>query len=181
MGRDSPASKVDQTIQKKVQPPCARARNAAYTCISLFPRHRFSATTAAASTRKVYSNKRVPVSPASVAEIKSLFSFDATEKLQCLICQELVVDAVQVTCCGALHCRACISKCDKCPPVPQACDCRLDCIVPDVRWHANAWAVAAACSRPCLNAQQCTDATSTEIALHSPRMKTFANFPPAAF
>jgi hypothetical protein len=99
----------------------------------------------------MYSNKRVSVSPSSVADLKSLFSFDATENLQCLICQELVVDAVQVTCCGALHCRACISKCDKCPQCRKHVN--ADCIVPDVRCER----LAAACSRPCPNAQHGCD------------------------
>ena len=76
-----------------------------------------------------------------------MLSVDATENLQCLICQELVVDAVQVICCGALHCRACISKCDKCPQCRKHVN--ADCIVPDVRCES----LAAACSRPCSNAQ----------------------------
>jgi hypothetical protein len=121
--------------------------------ISLFPRHRFSATKAAASTRKMPS-KRVSLSPASVNDLvndlKRQFSSDATD-LQCLICQELVVDAVQVVCCGALHCRACISKCDKCPQCRKHVN--ADCIVPDVRCER----LAAACSRPCPNAQHGCD------------------------
>ncbi len=47
----------------------------------------------------------------------------------CSICFDLAVDAVQVSCCGALHCRACISKCTACPmcrnPVLE--------LVPDIR------------------------------------------------
>ena len=56
---------------------------------------------------------------------------DEHVELQCLICLELVVDAVQVRCCGALHCRTCISKCDKCPLCRQPVS--ADCIIPDVR------------------------------------------------
>jgi hypothetical protein len=99
----------------------------------------------------MYSNKRVSVSPSSLADLKSLFSVYATENLQCLICQELVVDAVQVICCGALHCRACISKCDKCPQCRKHVN--ADCIVPDVRCER----LTAACSRPCPNAQHGCD------------------------
>jgi hypothetical protein len=97
------------------------------------------------------SKKRVSVSPASVAALKRQFSLDASEDLQCLICQELVVDAVQVVCCGALHCRACISKCDRCPQCRKLVT--ADCIVRDVRCER----LAAACLRPCPNAQHGCD------------------------
>jgi hypothetical protein len=97
------------------------------------------------------SKKRVSVSPASVVGLKRQFSFDASENLQCLICQDLVVDAVQVTCCGALHCRACISKCDRCPQCRKHVD--ADRIVPDVRCER----LAAAYVRPCPNAQHGCD------------------------
>jgi hypothetical protein len=52
-----------------------------------------------------------------------------SDELMCSICFDLAVDAVQVSCCGALHCRACISKCTACEmcrnPVPE--------LVPDIR------------------------------------------------
>ena len=48
---------------------------------------------------------------------------DGSDELMCSICFDLAVDAVQVSCCGALHCRACISKCtawEMCRnPVPE--------------------------------------------------------------
>ena len=97
------------------------------------------------------SKKRVSVSPASVAALKRQFSLDASENLQCLICQELVVHAVQVVCCGALHCRACISKCDRCPQCRKLVT--ADCIIRDVRCER----LAAACLRPCPNAQHGCD------------------------
>lgn len=54
---------------------------------------------------------------------------DGSDELVCSICFDLAVDAVQVSCCGALHCRACISKCTACPmcrnPVLE--------LVPDIR------------------------------------------------
>lgn len=106
-------------------------------------RHPISTTKAAATTRKMSSKKRVSVSPASVAGLKRQFSFDAIENLQCLICQELVVDAVQVLCCGALHCRACISKCDRCPQCRKHVN--ADCIGFDVRCER----LSAAYVRPC--------------------------------
>jgi hypothetical protein len=40
---------------------------------------------------------------------------DDIEELKCSICFDLAVDAVQVSCCGALHCSDCISKCAACP------------------------------------------------------------------
>ena len=97
------------------------------------------------------SKKRVSVSPASVAGLKRQHLVDASENLQCLICQELLVDAVQVVCCGALHCRACISRCDRCPQCRKPVN--AGCIVPDVRCDR----LAAACLRPCLNAQHGCD------------------------
>jgi hypothetical protein len=119
----------------------------ATTRMALFPVIDSPQTKAAASTRKMSSNKRVSVSPASVAGLKRQCSLDVSESLQCLICQELVVDAVQVVCCGALHCRACISKCDRCPQCRKPVT--ADCIVRDVRCER----LAAACVRPCPNAQ----------------------------
>lgn len=49
---------------------------------------------------------------------------DGSDELMCSICFDLAVDAVQVSCCGALHCRACISKCTACPM------CRNPCLLP---------------------------------------------------
>ncbi len=97
------------------------------------------------------SKKRVSVSPASAAGLKRQFLPDASENLECLICQELVVDAVQVVCCGALHCRACISKCDRCPQCRK--NVNADCIVPDVRCER----LSAAFVRQCPNEQHGCD------------------------
>ena len=54
---------------------------------------------------------------------------EENEEMQCLICLDLVVDAVQVSCCGALHCRACILHCTVCPQCRRA----IPSIVPDFR------------------------------------------------
>ena len=76
-------------------------------------------------------SKAVTVSPASVRASKRRAVLSDDVDLQCLICQELVVDATQTMCCGALHCRSCVSRCKTCP------NCRkplsLDKIIPDVR------------------------------------------------
>ena len=93
------------------------------------------------------SKKRVSLPPASVADLKRQRSACETNgELQCLICLELVVDATQVACCGALHCRACISQCITCPncrkPVSAAN------IIPDFRSER----LSAAAARPCLYA-----------------------------
>ena len=50
------------------------------------------------------------------------------EELTCSICIELVVDAVQISCCGSLYCRACICKCTCCPLCRKSFE-----IIPDVR------------------------------------------------
>jgi hypothetical protein len=145
---------------------------------SLFPRDLSSASQAAASARAMSSKKRVSMSPASaaglkrhsvaglkrhsVAGLKRQHLVDARENLQCLICQELLVDAVQVVCCGALHCRACISRCDRCPQCGKPVN--AGCIVPDVRCDR----LAAACLRPCLNAQHGCDfiGNRTSVTAH---------------
>ena len=93
------------------------------------------------------SKKRVSAFPASVAGLKHQRSSCENEDLQCLICLELVVDATQVACCGALHCRACISQCTTCP------NCRKRVsdinIVPDIRCER----LSAAARRPCTYAE----------------------------
>ena len=96
------------------------------------------------------SKKRVSVSPASVSTAvkRQRAASDENEELQCLICFELVVDAVQVRCCGALHCRACISKCDKCPQCRKPVN--ADAIIPDVRCER----LSAAAIRPCSYAEE---------------------------
>ena len=77
------------------------------------------------------SQKRVSVSPASVSASKRRAVSSEEIDLQCSICQDLAVDATQTLCCGALHCRSCISHCKSCP------NCRKplgsDSIIPDVR------------------------------------------------
>ena len=76
-------------------------------------------------------SKAVTVSPASVRTSKRRAVLSDDVDLQCLICQELVVDATQTMCCGALHCRSCVSRCKTCP------NCRKplsnDRIIPDIR------------------------------------------------
>jgi hypothetical protein len=99
---------------------------------------------------KMSSKKRVSVSPASISVAglkRQRGAPDENEDLQCLICFELVVDAVQVRCCGALHCRACISKCEKCPMCRKPVS--ADTIMPDVRCER----LSAAAVRPCLYAE----------------------------
>ena len=64
-------------------------------------------------TSHMSREKRCPPS-ISAAEPKRHHS-EENEELMCSICFDLVVDAVQVGCCGALHCRACIVKCTTCP------------------------------------------------------------------
>ena len=77
------------------------------------------------------SQKRVSVSPASVNHSKRRAVSREEIDLQCLICQDFAVDATQTMCCGALHCRSCVSQCKACP------NCRKpltsDSIIPDVR------------------------------------------------
>jgi hypothetical protein len=96
------------------------------------------------------SKKRVSVSPASVSTAvkRQRAAADEHEELQCLICFELVVDAVQVRCCGALHCRACISKCATCPLCRKPVS--ADTIIPDVRCER----LSAAAIRPCSYAEE---------------------------
>ena len=77
------------------------------------------------------SQKRVSVSPASVSASKRRAVSSEEIDLVCLICQDLAVDATQTMCCGALHCRSCVSQCKSCP------NCRKplgsDSIIPDIR------------------------------------------------
>jgi hypothetical protein len=93
------------------------------------------------------SKKHVSVSPASVSK-RQRAAADENEELQCLICFELVVDAVQVRCCGALHCRACISRCATCPLCRRPVN--ADTIIPDVRCER----LSAAAIRPCSYAEE---------------------------
>jgi len=95
---------------------------------------------------KMSSKKRVSVSPASVSTAvkQQRAAADENEELQCLICFELVVDAVQVRCCGALHCRACISKCATCPMCRKPVN--ADTIMPDVRCERLSAAAIRKCS-----------------------------------
>ena len=110
------------------------------------------------------SRKRVSVSPASVSTAvkQQRAAADEHEELQCLICFELVVDAVQVRCCGALHCRACISKCATCPLCRKPVS--ADTIIPDVRCER----LSAAAIRPCSYAEEgCVfKANRTSVAAH---------------
>ena len=55
-------------------------------------------------------------------EAKRDRSESKADDLICPICTELVVDASQMTCCGALFCRACIT-----PVLPQCPMCRAAC------------------------------------------------------
>jgi hypothetical protein len=63
----------------------------------------------------------------SAANPKRPFS-EENEELKCSICFDLVVDAVQVICCGTLYCRSCICNCATCPLCRKAFS-----IIPDVR------------------------------------------------
>jgi hypothetical protein len=87
-----------------------------------------------------------PVSPPSVSTAGKRLraSADENEELHCPICFELLVDAVQVRCCGALHCRACISKCATCPMCRKPVN--ADTIMPDVRCERMSAAVIRTCS-----------------------------------
>jgi hypothetical protein len=95
---------------------------------------------------KMSSKKRGSVSPDSVsaADKRQRAAADENEELQCQICFELVVDAVQVRCCGALHCRACISQCTKCPLCRKPVN--ADTITPDVRCERLSAAAIRKCS-----------------------------------
>ena len=111
-----------------------------------------------------FVKKRVSVSPASVSTAvkRQRAAADENEELQCLICCMLVVDAVQVRCCGALHCRACISKCTTCPMCRQPVN--ADTIIPDVRCER----FSAAAIRPCAYAEEgCAfKANRSSVAAH---------------
>ena len=113
---------------------------------------------------KMSSKKHVSVSPASVSTAvkRQRAAADENEELQCLICFELVVDAVQVRCCGALHCRACISKCTTCPMCRKPVN--ADTIIPDVRCER----LSAAAIRPCAYAEEgCAfKANRSSVAAH---------------
>ena len=89
-------------------------------------------------------------SPASISTAikRQRGSSDENEELQCLICFQLAVDAVQVRCCGALHCRACISKCKTCPLCRKTLS--ADSIISDVRCER----LSAAAPRPCSYAEE---------------------------
>lgn len=63
------------------------------------------------------------------------------EELKCSICLDLVIDAVQVICCGTLYCRACICKCATCPLCRKAFS-----IIPDVRCERLSAAALRQCS-----------------------------------
>jgi hypothetical protein len=69
---------------------------------------------------------------------------DNNEELKCSICFDLVVDAVQVRCCGALHCRACISKCATCPLCRKPLG--AESIISDVRCERLSAAAIRQCS-----------------------------------
>jgi hypothetical protein len=92
------------------------------------------------------NKKRVSVSPASAstADKRQRAAADENEELRCLICFELVADAVQVLCCGVLHCRACISKCATCPMCRKPVN--ADTITPDVRCERLSAAAIRMCS-----------------------------------
>jgi len=83
--------------------------------------------------------KRLSASPFSVPKRQR-----EAPDLQCIICLELVVDAVQVRCCGGLHCRACISKCTSCPRCRKPLN--KDSIIPDVNCERLSAAALRACS-----------------------------------
>ena len=68
---------------------------------------------------------------------------EENEEMQCLICLDLAVDAVQVSCCGALHCRACILHCTVCPQ----CRKTIPSVVPDVRRERLSAAALRRCSQ----------------------------------
>ena len=95
--------------------------------------------------RGMSSQKRVSLSPSCVGTLKrSCAVSGGGNDLQCLVCHELVVDATQVTCCGALHCRSCISRCPTCPNCRKPLSSKS--IIPDVRCER----LSAAHHRPCL-------------------------------
>ena len=63
------------------------------------------------------------------------------EELKCSICFVLVIDAVQVICCGTLFCRACICKC----ATWSLCRKPFS-IIPDVRCERLSAAAVRQCS-----------------------------------
>jgi hypothetical protein len=88
--------------------------------------------------------RKVSVSPASVSAPKRRAFSSEEIDLQCLICQDLAVDATQTMCCGALHCRSCISQCPSCPNCRKTLE--RDSIIPDVRCERLSAARVRMCS-----------------------------------
>jgi hypothetical protein len=80
------------------------------------------------------------------------------EELACCICSDLAVDAVQVSCCGALHCRTCISKCTACP----MCRSPVVSVLSDFRRER----LSAAALRPCVNAGCTFQGTRAAVTAH---------------
>ncbi len=101
------------------------------------------------------SGKRLaPSCPDSVSKR----ACEDNEELTCCICFDLAVDAVQVSCCGALHCRTCISKCTACP----MCRGPVVSVLSDFRRER----LSAAALRPCLNAGCTFQGTRAAVIAH---------------
>jgi hypothetical protein len=96
-----------------------------------------------------HRDKRLSGSSSSISAAdpkRQRCELDDNEELKCSICFDLVVDAVQVRCCGALHCRACISKCATCPLCRKPLGAEN--IISDVRCER----LSAAATRQCSHA-----------------------------
>ena len=108
------------------------------------------------------SQKRVSASPASIRTLKRHAVLIDEIDLQCVICLDLVVDATQVICCGALHCRSCITRCSTCPSCRKPL--RGGSILPDIRCER----LSAAHERPCPYADDgCTfEGNRASVAYH---------------
>jgi len=98
-------------------------------------------TTAFLASKLMSGEKRACADPSiSATNPKRRYS-EEQEELKCSICLDLVIDAVQVICCGTLYCRACICKCATCPLCRKAFS-----IIPDVRCERLSAAALRQCS-----------------------------------
>jgi hypothetical protein len=98
--------------------------------------------------------------------------FEENDELLCMICLELANAATQVTCCGARHCRVCISRCKICPNCRQSVSAIN--IVCDVRCER----LSAAALRPCIQAANgCRfEGNRVEVAAHEESCKFEPSF-----
>ena len=94
-----------------------------------------------------------PLAPSCPHSVPKRICEDS-EELACCICFDLAVDAVQVSCCGALHCRTCISRCMCRSPVVS--------VVSDFRRER----LSAAAIRPCANAGCIFQGTGAAVSAH---------------